>query len=189
MNETFTTVKDQSANPGPLGLMGFALTTILLNIHNAGFYPIDAMIMGMGLFYGGGAQFVAGIMEWKKGNQFGSIAFMSYGAFWLSLVFLWIAPYFGLPKPNHIAMGSYLGMWGLFTLVFFLQTLNGHTVGKILFASLTLLFFLLAIGNITQHDALLKFAGWEGIFCGSVAFYEATAIMINKKYDRVILPL
>jgi len=86
MNNIYS-IKDQTANPGPLGLFGFAMTTVLLNIHNAGFFPVNSMIMGMGVFFGGGAQFVAGVMEWKKGNNFGSIAFMSYGAFWLTLVF------------------------------------------------------------------------------------------------------
>ncbi len=189
MSEQVFAVKDNTANPGPLGLFGFALTTILLNIHNAGFYSIDVMIMAMGVFYGGGAQFVAGIMEWKKGNTFGSVAFMSYGAFWLTLVFIWIAPYFGLPKPDHVSMGAYLLIWGIFTLVFFFQTFNGKKIGIILFGSLALLFFLLAIGNYTQNKALLKFAGFEGIICGSFAFYEATAILINEKYKKNILPM
>ena len=138
-------LKDQTSNPGPLGLYGFALTTILLNIHNAGFYPVDTMIMGMGIFFGGFAQFCAGVMEWKKGNQFGSVAFMSYGAFWLTLVFIWIVSALGLQQPDAASMGCYLGIWALFTFVFFIQTLNGLTVGKILFGSLTLLFLLLSI--------------------------------------------
>ena len=182
-------LKDQTSNPGPLGLFGFALTTILLNIHNAGFFQIDAMIMGMGIFFGGISQFTAGIMEWKKGNQFGSVAFMSYGAFWLTLVFIWIASAAGLPKPDSVSMGCYLAMWGLFTFVFFIQTLKGLTIGKILFGSLTLLFALLAIYNFTGISWIGKLAGFEGIFCGFVAFYEASAIMINNKYEKNILPM
>lgn len=182
-------LKDQTSNPGPLGLFGFALTTILLNIHNAGFYQIDVMIMGMGIFFGGFAQFCAGVMEWKRGNQFGSVAFMSYGAFWLTLVFIWIATACGLPKPDSVSMGCYLFMWGLFTLVFFLQTFNGLTVGKILFGLLFLLFMLLAIYNFTGIAWIGKLAGFEGILCGFVAFYEASAIMINQKYNRNILPM
>ncbi|MDM1547490.1 acetate uptake transporter [Empedobacter falsenii] len=182
-------IKDQTANPGPLGLFGFAMTTVLLNIHNAGFFPVNSMIMGMGVFFGGGAQFVAGVMEWKKGNNFGSIAFMSYGAFWLTLVFTWLAPMFGVEKPDGNAMGCYLGMWGLFTLINFLQTLKGNLVGKLLFGSLTLLLFLLAAGNFTGSQSILHFAGWTGIICGFIAFYEASAIMINQKYEKAILPL
>jgi len=182
-------VQDSTSKPGPLGLFGFALTTILLNIHNAGFYEITAMIMAMGIFFGGGAQFLAGIMEWKKGNQFGSIAFVSYGSFWLSLVFIWIAPHFGIAKPTNIEMGFYLLLWGLFTLVFFVQTFNGKKVGILLFGLLTLLFFLLAFGNFTQNAFVLKIAGYEGILCGFVAFYEASAAMINEKYEKSILPM
>lgn len=182
-------LQDLTSNPGPLGLFGFALTTILLNIHNAGFYGISVMIMAMGIFYGGIAQLIAGIMEWKKGNQFGAIAFTSYGSFWLTLVFIWIAPNFGLPKANNIEMGCYLLFWGIFTLMFFFQTFNGKKVGIILFGSLTLLFFLLAIGNFTQNETILKIAGFEGILCGLVAFYEASALMINEKYKKNILPM
>jgi len=183
-------VKDVTSNPAPLGLMGFALTTILLNIHNAGYFPIDTMIMGMVIFFGEIAQFCAGIMEWKKGNMFGSIAFMSYGAFWLSLVFIWIgADAFGLAKPNNLSMGIYLFMWGLFTLVFFLQTLNGKTIGKLLFFSLFVLFMLLAAFNFTGNPLIGKIARYEGIICGFLAFYEASAIMINDKYGKDILPM
>lgn len=182
-------LQDMTSNPGPLGLFGFALTTILLNIHNAGFYGVTTMIMAMGIFFGGFAQLLAGIMEWKRGNQFGSIAFISYGSFWLSLVFIWIAPNFGLPKPTSIEMGCYLLFWGLFTLVFFLQTFNGTKVGMLLFGLLTTLFFLLAIGNFTENHNILKVAGFEGILCGLVAFYEGAACMINEKYKKNILPL
>lgn len=181
--------QDLTSNPAPLGLFGFALTTILLNIHNAGFYGVTAMIMSMGIFFGGFAQLLAGIMEWKKGNQFGSIAFISYGTFWLSLVFIWVAPIFGLPKATPIEMGCYLLFWGLFTLMFFLQTLNGKKVGMLLFGLLTLLFILLAVGNFTENHTILKIAGFEGIFCGLVAFYEAAATMINEKYSKNILPM
>jgi len=180
---------DLTSNPGPLGLFGFALTTILLNIHNAGFYGISVMIMSMGVFFGGFAQLLAGIMEWKRGNQFSSIAFISYGSFWLTLVFIWIAPSLGLPAASGLEMGFYLMFWGLFTLIFFIQTLKGKTVGKILFGLLTLLFFLLAIGNFMKSDLILTIAGFEGIICGLVAFYEASAIMINERYERNVLPL
>lgn len=183
-------IRDNTANPLPLGLFGFAMTTILLNIHNAGFFPVDSMIMGMGIFFGGGAQFIAGVMAWKKGNNFASIAFMSYGAFWLTLVFLWLAPeVLGATKPDAVSMGSYLTMWCLFTLVFFAQTLKGHTVGKLLFGSLALLFFMLAAAQFSGSASVLNMAGWLGIVCGSLAFYEASAIMINQTYEKTLLPL
>lgn len=180
---------DITANPGPLGLYGFAMTTILLNIHNAGFFPLNAMIMGMGLFFGGASQFIAGVMEWKKGNDFGAVAFMSYGAFWLSLVFIWLLPSMGVTAADQNAMGCYLGLWGLFTFVNFLQVLNGHTIGKLLFGSLTLLFVLLSAHNFSGSHSVLTLAGWVGIICGSFAFYEASAIMINTRYKKNLLPL
>ena len=92
MNISDVKITDLTANPAPLGLMGFGMTTVLLNIHNAGFYPMNAMILSMGIFYGGIAQVIAGIMEWKKGNTFGTTAFTSYGLFWLSLVGIVLLP-------------------------------------------------------------------------------------------------
>ena len=115
---------DRSGNPAPLGLMGFGMTTVLLNFHNAGFFPLDSMILSMGIFYGGLAQVVAGIMEWKKGNTFAATAFTSYGMFWLSLVALVVLPKagVGVAAPSGLAMPAYLAMWGLFTAVLFIGT-------------------------------------------------------------------
>ena len=177
------------ANPAPLGLAGFALTTILLNIHNAGFYEISVMIMGMGVFYGGIAQIIAGIMEYRQGNTFGTVAFVSYGAFWLSLVFIWAMPSFGLPKADPVSMGWYLAVWGLFTFALFVATLTGKTIGKLIFGSLTLLFFLLALANFAGSHAIHTVAGFEGILCGGFALYEAAAIVINEKFGKQVLPL
>ncbi len=114
---TQTCIKDTSANPAPLGLVGFGLTTILLNIHNAGLYPNNSMILGMGIFVGGIAQIIAGILESKKNNTFGLTAFTAYGSFWLSLVAIWTLPALGLAeKSDETAMGFYLAIWGFFHL-------------------------------------------------------------------------
>jgi len=182
-------IKDTTANPAPLGLFGFGMTTILLNIHNAGFYELNAMIMGMGIFFGGLQQVIAGVMEWKKGNGFGMAAFTSYGFFWISLVALWTLPLMGVAKPDGASMGFYLGLWGLFTLAFFIGTLNGNTIGKLIFGSLVVLFALLSIASFTGNAAIHTLAGYEGIFCGFFAFYEAAAIVINEKLGRKVLPL
>ena len=176
-------------NPAPLGLAGFALTTILLNIHNAGFYEISVMIMGMGVFYGGIAQLIAGIMEYRQGNTFGTVAFVSYGSFWLSLVFIWVMPSFGLPKADPVSMGWYLAVWGLFTFALFVATFKGKTIGKLIFGSLTILFFLLALAHFTGSHAIHTVAGFEGILCGGFALYEAAAIVINEKFGKQVLPL
>lgn len=183
-------IKDTTANPAPLGLLGFAMTTILLNIHNAGFYELNAMIMTMGIFYGGIAQLIAGVLEWKKGNTFGFVAFASYGAFWLTLVGIWVFPAIGwMPKPDAFSMGCYLLMWGILTFGMFCGTLRGALIGKLVFGSLTVLFVLLALANFTGSHTIHTIAGFEGILCGAFAFYEAIALILNEKYGKIVLPL
>ena len=148
MNESLTQLKDTTANPAPLGLLGFGMTTMLLNLHNAGFYELNSMILAMGICYGGAAQIFAGIMEWRKGNTFATTAFLSYGLFWFSLVALIVLPKLGWATPsNDMAMAAYLFMWGLFTAVMFIGTMRLHVAGQVVFGSLTILFFLLAIGD------------------------------------------
>lgn len=186
------TMKQESlANPGPLGLMGFGMTTVLLNIHNAGFFPISAMILAMGLFYGGIAQIIAGILEFKKGNTFGLTAFVSYGHFWLTLVALIVMPKLGWTAPTSAGfMGWYLFMWGIFTLFMFFGTLKSNKVLQFIFASLALLFFLLALRDWTGHSEIIgTIAGFEGIICGLSAIYLAMAEVINEQHGRVILPI
>ncbi|GEC71005.1 hypothetical protein SAMN05443543_104190 [Flavobacterium flevense] len=182
-------LKDTTANPAPLGLFGFGMTTMLLNIHNAGFFELNSMIMGMGIFFGGTQQVIAGIMEWKKGNGFAMAAFTSYGFFWISLVTLWLLPLIGVTKPDGASMGCYLGIWGLFTLAFFVGTLNGNTIGKLIFGSLVILFALLSAASFTGSEQIHTIAGYEGILCGFFAFYEAAAIVINEKSGKQLLPL
>ncbi len=184
-------MSEELANPAPLGLMGFGMTTILLNLHNAGFFVLGTMILSMGLFYGGIAQIIAGIMEYKKGNTFGTTAFTSYGLFWLSLVFMKILPNTGLwdVAPEISAISAYLIMWGIFTFFMFLGTLKKNIALQVVFLSLTVLFFLLAIGDITGNADITRIAGFEGIFCGASAIYLAMAEVLNETYDRTILPI
>src|SRR5437764_9521662 len=147
MNETISTIKDTTGNPAPLGLLGFGMTTVLLNLHNAGFYELNSMILAMGICYGGIAQVIAGIMEWRKGNTFATTAFISYGLFWLSLVALIVMTKIGWGvASNDKAMAAYLAMWGLFTLVMFVGTLRLNRALQVVFGTLTILFFLLAYG-------------------------------------------
>lgn len=182
--------KDITANPAPLGLMGFGMTTVLLNIHNAGFFHLGSMILAMGIFYGGIAQIIAGIMEWKKGNTFATTAFISYGSFWLTLVALLFLPKLGLAEaPDNNAMVAYLSMWGIFTFVLFIGTLKLTKALQVVFGSLTILFFLLAIGDYTHSETIKTIAGYEGIFCGFSAIYTALAQVINEVYGREVAPL
>lgn len=182
------------ANPAPLGLMGFGMTTVLLNIHNAGFFPdVGSMILGMGIFFGGIAQIIAGILEYKKGNTFGMTAFVSYGSFWLTLVALLVLPKLGVAEaPPREFVGCYLLMWGIFTGFMFIGTLTANKALQFIFGSLTVLFMLLAAEHwLPEHSAHLvgKIAGFEGIICGASAIYLAMAEIINEAHGKELLPI
>ncbi len=192
-NETMT-IKDTTANPAPLGLMGFGMTTVLLNLHNAGVFPLGSMILAMGICYGGLAQIIAGIMEWKKGNTFGTVAFTSYGAFWWSFVALILMGKHGLiDAASEKAVIAYLICWGVFTFVLYIGTLRLNVALQVVFLSLTVLFFLLAWGDASKgtsyHATLATFTGWEGVFCGASAVYAALAQVLNEVYGKTVLPL
>jgi succinate-acetate transporter protein len=183
---------DKTANPAPLGLFGFGMTTILLNLHNAGFFPVNSAILGMGIFFGGIAQVIAGIMEFRLGNTFGFTAFTAYGFFWLTLVALWLLPLTGLSlaqRPDELAMGWYLAVWGIFTLALTIGTLRANRALQYVFVSLTVLFFLLAVRDWTGSALIGKIAGYEGLFCGASAVYLAAAEIINAQLGRDILPI
>ncbi len=188
--ETMTIIKDTTANPAPLGLLGFGMTTVLLNLHNAGLYGMDSMILAMGIFYGGLAQIIAGIMEWKKNNTFGATAFTSYGLFWLSLVALIVLPKTGwIPAPVNMAMGFYLLTWGIFTLIMFLGTLKLNRALQFVFLSLATLFFLLAISDFTGSAPVKHIAGVEGIICGLSAIYTGLAQVLNEIHGQAVWPI
>lgn len=176
------------ANPAPLGLMGFGMTTILLNLHNLGLFKLNSMILAMGIFYGGVAQIIAGIMEFRKGNTFGTTAFTSYGLFWLSLVFLIVFP-MNAPEltPDSTAWAAYLFLWGLFTLIMFFGTLKTNRGLQTVFVTLAVLFFLLAASRFIP--ALLSITAIEGIFCGFSAFYLALAEVLNEGHEKAVLPI
>lgn len=177
--------RDFTANPAPLGLMGFGMTTVLLNLANSGIYPLDTMILAMGIFYGGIAQIIAGIMEWRKGNTFGTTAFTSYGLFWLSFVGLLVMPKLGWAEaPSATALAAYLFMWGLFTAIMFIGTIKIGGPLQFVFASLALLFFLLSAGDITGNVAIKHFAGYEGIICGFSAIYTALSQVLRELYSK-----
>jgi succinate-acetate transporter protein len=189
-NGNKVTLNDLTANPAPLGLLGFGLTTVLLNIHNAGFYPINSMILAMGIAYGGVAQILACWMEYKKGNTFGMVAFGSYGLFWWSFVLLLILPKMGLATaPDPVSLASYLFMWGLFTIVMFFATLKHNRGLQVVFITLAILFFLLTAAELTGNTMITTIAGYEGIFTGLSAVYVGLATVINETYNRDVLPV
>ena len=179
------------ANPAPLGLMGFGMTTVLLNIHNTNptILPLGSMILAMGIFYGGLAQIIAGILEFKNGNTFGLTAFTSYGLFWLSLVGLLVIPHLipGISAPHNTLLGAYFLMWGIFTMFMFLGTLKKNLMLSVVFFTLFILFYLLAL-----RDWGYISGGWigiEGIICGLSAVYLALAEVINENLGKPILPV
>ena len=190
MESTLITIKDTNANPAPLGLLAFGMTTVLLNLHNAGFFEMNSMILAMGIFYGGIAQVIAGIMEGKKNNIFGLTAFTSYGLFWLSLVGLVVMPKLGwVTAPSANAMIAYLIMWGIFTGCLYFGTLYISRALQFVFISLTLLFFLLALGDATDNAGIKTFTGYEGIVCGLSAIYTGIGTLLNEVNGRTVLPL
>ncbi len=191
MNETFTQIKDTTANPAPLGLLGFGMTTVLLNLHNAGYYELNSMVLAMGICYGGLAQIIAGMMEWKKNNTFAATAFISYGFFWLSLVVLVLLPKSGMAVPTtETAMAAYLAIWGLFTAVMFIGTFRLSVALQVVFGTLTILFFLLAYGDFAGASADFKhITGYEGVFCGLAAIYTGLAQVLNELFGKTVLPL
>ena len=184
-------MKNKMANPGPLGLLGFGMTTVLLNLHNAGFLPLSIAIVAMGIALGGLAQIIAGTRELAQGNTFAGTAFTAYGLFWWSLVLIWVNPFAdaGIEAASKVAMGWYLLLWGLFTAVMFIGTLKHNRATQVVFGSLTVLFMLLALGDFTGNHTITMIAGFEGIFCGLSAIYSAAGQILNEEYGKEIVPL
>lgn len=176
------------SNPAPLGLLGFGMTTVLLNLHNAGFIPMSMVVVGMGFALGGAAQLVAGLLEFKQGNTFGGTAFTAYGFFWWSLVAILFFPKAGF-EADKLSMGFYLLIWGIFTLFMFIGTLTHNKITQIVFGSLALLFFLLALGDFTSLTWITTLAGYVGLFCGSAAIYSSVGQVINNEHNKIIFPM
>ena len=188
MSETKVSIVDSIANPAPLGLLGFGMTTVLLNLANAGIMPLTSVVVRMGIFYGGISQVIAGIMEFKKGNTFGATAFTSYGFFWLSFVGLIWLPKAGFEAPTGAATGSYLTLWGIFTLAMFICTRKHARSSQWVFGTLTVLFFLLAAGDFSGNKGISMVAGYEGLVCGLVAVYAALAQLLHDAFGKKVIP-
>ena len=184
-------LKAKVANPGPLSLLGFGMTTVLLNLHNAGLLPLSVVIVAMGICLGGLAQIIAGIRELCQGNTFAGTAFTAYGLFWWSLVLIWVNPFAdaGIEAASKVAMGWYLLLWGIFTGFMFIGTLTLNRATQVVFGSLTILFMLLALGDFTGNHTITTIAGFEGIFCGLSAIYSAVGQIVNGEHGKTILPL
>jgi succinate-acetate transporter protein len=189
MNEEVPMNKEL-ANPAALGLGGFALTTFILNIVNAGLIPAESlgMVLPMGIFYGGLAQFCAGMWEVRAGNTFGATAFSSYGAFWMGFAVMEILVETGTFSPIPPAgIAVFLIAWGIFTGYMTFGAIKVSMAVTVVFVTLTILFFLLAIGVFVP--IVHKIAGWEGVFCALSAWYASLAVILESTYGRPILPV
>ena len=187
-------MSEKLANAAPLGLLGFGMTTVLLNLSNAGLIQLDSMILAMGLVYGGLAQIIAGSMEYRRGNTFGTVAFSSYGFFWWSLVILILLPksslVSGVLSAASGSTAAYFIMWGIFTLAMFFGTLKTNRVLQFVFLSLTVLFFALAIHEAFGLAGLfVKTVGVEGVICGASAIYLGVAEVLNEANGKTMLPI
>ena len=178
------------ANPGPLGLLGFGMTTILLNLHNAELIQLSVVIVSMGFALGGLAQIIAGIFELRNGNTFGGTAFTAYGCFWWSLIFIWVNPTGGaIAASDAQSMGAYLLLWAIFTGFMFIGTLKHNKATQVVFGTLTLLFLLLAIADFSGIHGVHLAAGWVGIICGASAIYASMGQILNAEYGKNVMPL
>lgn len=179
------------ADPGPLGLAAFAGTTFVLSVFNAkiiGNAELEAVVLPLALFYGGLAQLLAGMWEFKKANTFGATAFTSFGAFWLS--FAALVKFVKLPEATaHEAVGLYLLMWAIFTAYMFVASLRTTGAVAAVFLTLTITFILLTVGELGQHPLWSKAGGWAGLITAVVAWYASFAGVTNATWKRVVLPV
>jgi succinate-acetate transporter protein len=176
------------ANPAPLGLSGFALTTWMLSLVNTGWYAGSSvpMVLATAFAFGGTAQFAAGLMEMPRGNTFGFVAFCSYGAFWWA--FALFARFFEAGVSTGF-IGWWLFMWGFFTFYMWIGTLSANRAVQAVFLTLWITFLLLAVGEWTGSVALHRAGGYFGLLTAACAFYLAAAEIINEAHGRPILPI
>ena len=191
------------ADPGPLGLAAFAGTTFMLSLINAGLVGTHRlpgggllpMVAALALAYGGVAQLLAGIWEFRTGNTFGAVAFCSYGAFWIS--FFFIVQSVGKNAPTEVfsGLGLYLWMWGIFTAYMFIASLRTTGAVAIVFLLLAITFIVLGIGNsalagtLSATNGTIKLGGYIGIATAIAAWYASFAAVLNSTFARTILPV
>ncbi|HEX3332364.1 MAG TPA: acetate uptake transporter [Gaiellales bacterium] len=180
------------ADPGPLGLAAFAMTTFVLSMFNADLVSRsgEAVVLGLALAYGGVAQVLAGMWEFRTGNTFGAVAFTSYGAFWIS--FWAFVQFYASSVPaadaGH-AVGLYLIAWGIFTAYMFIASLRTTGAIALVFILLAVTYFLLGIGNANASDSLIKAGGWVGLATAIAAWYASFAAVTNATFGRLVLPV
>jgi len=180
------------ADPGPLGLAAFAMTTFVLSMFNADLVSRsgEAIVFGLALAYGGIAQVLAGMWEFRTGNTFGAVAFTSFGAFWIS--FWAFVQFYAADVPPAAAghaVGLYLIAWGIFTSYMFIASLRTTGAVALVFILLAVTFFVLGIGNARASDTLIKAGGWLGLATAAAAWYASFAAVTNATFGRTVIPV
>jgi uncharacterized protein len=175
------------ANPAPLGLAGFAMTTFVLSMFNSNLVGPsgEGVVLGLAIAYGGLAQLLAGMWEFRTGNTFGAVAFSSFGAFWISFWFLAHAS--PAVAPKYVAI--YLYAWGIFTTYMFVASLRTTGAVALVFALLAVTFFLLAIGAAGAHTTVTHIGGFVGLATAIAAWYASFAQVLNSTFGKTVLPL
>jgi len=187
-NNIFLT--DNTANPAPLGLCAFGMTTILLSLHNAGFTALSSPIIAMAILYGGIAQVAVGLMEWKKKNSFGMLTFGSFGFFWITFAAILILPALNLAKaPQPVELAAFLAIWGIFAFGLFICTLAMHRLLQITLAAVVLLVVFLVAAQLTGSVLILTLGGVTGLVAGGLALYMGMGQVINEIFGRKVLPV
>ena len=181
-----------TADPAPLGLGAFALTTLILSVFNTGLVSSagEPVVLGVAFAYGGLAQLLAGMWEFRTGNTFGAVAFTSYGAFWLS--FGAFAQFFKASVPvAHLphTLALFLIAWGIFTAYMWIASFRVSVAVNLVFLALAVTFFLLGIGNAVDSTSVVKAGGWAGIATAGFAWYASFAAVLNSTFNRTVLPL
>jgi len=181
---------DNTANPAPLGLCAFGMTTILLSLHNAGFTGLSSPIVAMALLYGGVAQSVVGVMEWKKKNTFGMLTFGSFGIFWITFAAILMLPALSLAKaPSPVELAAFLAVWGSFALGLFICTLKMHRLLQVTLAFVVILVALLVTAQLTGNPLILPLGGISGLIAGGLALYMGMGQTINEIFGSRVLPV
>jgi len=189
---TMVEMSERLANPAPLGLAAFGLTTLALNAFNAGLVDksSEGVVWSLGIAFGGIAQFAAGMWEAKKNNTFGFTAFSAFGAFWVFLALVNIFTKTGAIEPVAAEGKSlFLVCWGIFAAYLTVATFGISRALQVVFVLLTVLFFGLAIGVHEPNGNFMHAVGWEGMLTAGAALYTSFAILLQETWGREVLPL
>jgi succinate-acetate transporter protein len=176
--------------PAAIGLMAFGATTVLLSLYNLDLIKTATLTFSYAIFYGGIAQIIMGLLDFKRGNFFGATAFTSYGVFWLGFGFYMVLNWLGIVSAGTGELAAWMAMWGLFTLYMAIGSLKLDTQAlTVVLSTLTITFFLLAGAFASGSTILLRIAGAEGVFTGFSAIYTSAGITLNSLYGKTMLPI